>query len=136
MEWTIDYIKEDKIVCVKVSGRMDWEQHKKFAEEVFPFAIRNNSNKAFFDFWEMVPDFTVLQADDLPKLLKSFGIGPGFKIASLHDEATLRADEKRIHFLENVFSLSSIQLKHFFDKNEAMTWLKLPDQPKPTKSKP
>ena len=135
MEWTIDYLKEDKIVCVKVSGRMDWEQHKKFAAEVFPFAIKNSSTRVFIDFRKMVPKLTVLQIDDLPRLLKDMGVSPEFKIATLHYETSFHTNEQEHRFLDNVVSLNSLQIRPFSDKDEAMAWLKQADPPTSPKSK-
>jgi hypothetical protein len=123
MEWTIDYLEKDKIVCVRASGVMSWEEHKQFAEEVFPFAIKHNSHKVFIDFREMVPDFTVLQIDDLPKLLKGIGLGPDFKIAALYDESSPHKDEFK--FFKNTSFLESIKVQYFSEKDEALTWLKL-----------
>jgi hypothetical protein len=124
MEWTFDYLEKDKIVCVKTSGLMDWEQHKKFAEELFPFAIKNDSHKVFIDFRDMVPDLSILQIDDLPKLLNDIGSGPILKVAALYDESSPYSHDNRFEFLKSVLSLRSIKVKHFFDKDEAMAWLK------------
>ena len=123
MEWTIDYLEKDKIVCVKTSGLMTWEEHKRFAEEVFPFAIKHNSHKVFIDFREMVPDFTVLQIDDLPKMLKGIGLGPDFRIAALYDESSPHSSEFK--FFKNTSFLESIKVQYFSDKDEALAWLKL-----------
>jgi len=123
MEWTIDYLEKDKIVCVKTSGLMDWEQHKKFAEEVFPFAIKNGSHKVFIDFRDMVPDFDILQIDDLPRLLKEIGVGPGFKIAGVYDETSPHSSEFK--FFKNTSYIESIEVHYFSEKDEALAWLKL-----------
>jgi len=122
MEWTIDYQEKDEIVCVKTSGLMDWDQHKKFCEEVFPFAIKHGSHKVFIDFRDMVPNFTVLQIDDLPKLLKEVGVGPEFKIAGLYDESSSHSNE--FEFFKNASFLESIKVQYFSEKNEAIAWLK------------
>ncbi len=123
MEWTIDYLKEDKIVCVKTAGLMDWEQHKKFALEVFPFAIKNGSHKMFIDFREMVPEFSLLQIDDLPNLLNEIGVGPEFKIAAVYDESSSHSGEFK--FFKNTSYLASIQVQYFHSEDEALAWLKL-----------
>jgi hypothetical protein len=123
MKWTIDYLEKDKIVCVKTSGLMDWDQHKKFCEEVFPFAIRHGSHKVFIDFRDMVPKFTVLQIDDLPKLLKEVGVGPEFRIAGLYDESSPHSSE--FTFFKNASFLESIKVQYFTEKDEAIAWLKL-----------
>ena len=40
MKWTIEYLEKDGIVAANINGIMDWEQHKKFAEELYPFATQ------------------------------------------------------------------------------------------------
>ena len=40
MEWDIDYMKKDGVVSAKISGIMDWDQHKKFAEDMVSFAVK------------------------------------------------------------------------------------------------
>ena len=85
MEWKIDYLEEDGIVAAKVTGVMAWEQHKKFAEELYPFAHKHGSHRILIDFLEMTPKFTILQVDDLPGLLKGLGVGHRDRIAALHN---------------------------------------------------
>ena len=38
MKWTIEYLEKDRIVAAKLNGIMDWEEHRKFAEEIYPLA--------------------------------------------------------------------------------------------------
>jgi hypothetical protein len=123
MEWTIEYLEKEKIVCVKTSGPMDWEEHKRFCEEVFPFAIKLGSHKVFIDFREMVPDFTILQIDDLPKLLKEVGVGPEFRIAGVYDKSSPHSSE--FSFFRNTSYLESVKVRYFDEKDEAIAWLKL-----------
>jgi hypothetical protein len=115
MEWTFDCLEKDKIVCAKTSGLMDWEQHKKFAEELFSFAIKNDSHKVLVDFRDMVPDLSILQIDDLPKLLSDIGSGSRLKVAALYDESSPYSHENRFEFVKSVLALRSIKVQHFFD---------------------
>jgi hypothetical protein len=122
MEWKIEYREKDRIVFAKITGVMDWESHKKFATEVFPFAAKHNCHKVLIDFRKMTPSFTILQIDELPRLLREVGVAPGWRIAGLHDPKSPKSDE--FDFFRNVAFLMSIQVKHFADKNEAIAWLK------------
>jgi len=122
MEWSINYLEKDGIVFAKLSGNMNWESHKKFAEEVFPFAAGRNCRKVLIDFREMTSTLTILQVDDMPKVLKDLGVGPGWKLAGLHDPKSPKSDE--FEFFKNAAFLSSIQVRHFADKDEAIAWLK------------
>jgi hypothetical protein len=122
MEWTIDYLEEGGIVFAKVIGLMDWEQHKKFAAEAFSFAREKGSHRILIDFRNMVPKFSILQIDDLPKLLKEFGVGPEDKIAAVHDPTSPKSGE--FTFFKNVATIMSLQVQQFADKDEAIAWLK------------
>jgi hypothetical protein len=122
MDWTIDYLEKDHIVRVKASGVMDWDEHKRFAEELYPFAKEHGVLKILIDFRQMQPKFTVLQIDDLPDMLRNVGVGPEFKIASVYDPASPHSHEFK--FFNNVATLLHIRVQQFVDPDEALTWLK------------
>lgn len=122
MDWSIDYQEKDGIVFAKISGDMDWEGHKKFAGEVFPFAQKHNCRKVLIDFRDMKSNLTILQVDDMPKMLKDLGVGPEWKLAGLHDPKSPKSSE--FDFFKNSAFLSSIQVRHFANKADAIAWLK------------
>ncbi|MGD0551280.1 MAG: hypothetical protein ABSB25_01375 [Sedimentisphaerales bacterium] len=122
MKWTIEYLEKDGIVAAKINGIMDWEEHRKFAEELYPFARKKGSNRIVIDFREMIPDFTVLQIDDLPKMLKELGVGPDLRIAAVHDLSSPKSNE--FTFFKNVATITSLHVEQFSDRNEAIAWLK------------
>ena len=122
MKWTIEYLEEDGIVYSKLSGVMDWEQHRKWFTEAFEVARKHGSHKYLNDFLEMVPRFTVLQIDDLPKQLIEIGAGPEDRMAALHDPSAPHHSENV--FLKNVASLKSITVRYFTSRDEAIAWLK------------
>ena len=121
MEWKIDYLEEEGIVTAKVTGVMDWGQHRKFAEEVFPFAKEHGSHKVLIDFLEMTPNFTIHQIDDLPNMLAEAGVGREFKIAAVYDPTSAHSSEFR--FFKDVAKLMSIKVMYFSSVDEAMEWL-------------
>ena len=122
MKWTIEYLEKDRIIAAKINGIMDWEEHRKFAEELYPFARKKGSNRIVIDFREMIPDFTVLQIDDLPKMLKELGVGPDLRIAAVHDLSSPKSNE--FTFFKNVATITSLHVEQFSDRNEAIAWLK------------
>jgi hypothetical protein len=122
MEWTIDYLEKERIVRAKTSGVMDWDEHKRFAEELYPLAKELGVHKILIDFRQMQPKFSILQIDDLPNMLREMGVGPGLKIASIYDPASPHAHEFK--FFNNVATLLSIRVKQFADPDDALTWLK------------
>jgi len=122
MEWKIEYWEKDKIVFACLTGDMDWVSHKQFAEEVFPFAIKKKARRVLIDFRDVTAALTILQIDDLPKILTELGVGPDFRIAALHDPKSPQKNE--FDFFRNTASLMSIQVRHFASKDEAVEWLK------------
>jgi hypothetical protein len=122
MKWTIEYLEKDGIVAARINGKMDWEEHRKFAEELYPLAHKKRSNRILIDFREMVPDFTVLQIDDMPKMLKELGVGPDLRIAAIYDPSSPKSGE--FTFFKNVATIMSLQVEQFSGRNEAIAWLK------------
>jgi hypothetical protein len=122
MKWTIEYLEKEKIVAAKINGIMDWEEHKKFAEELFPLARQKGIHRILIDFREMIPDFTVLQIDDLPGMLEDIGVGSDLRIAAIHDPSSPKANE--FTFFRNVATIMSLQVEQFSDREEALKWLK------------
>ncbi len=122
MEWKIEYLEEEGVVFSKVSGVMDWDQHRKWCEEAFSVARKHNSHKMLNDLWDMVPNFTILQIDDLPKVLAEAGAVPGHRIAAIYDPTSPHSSEFK--FFRDVSVLMSIKVKYFTDAEEALAWLK------------
>jgi hypothetical protein len=122
MEWTTDYREKDKIVCVKTSGLMDWGHHKKFCEELFPFARRHGSHRFLVDHQDIKVTFSLLQLDDLPKLLKEVGLEPEDKIAVLYNPSW--NNNSNFSFFKNLTIIGSLQLQFFTDNDVAIAWLK------------
>lgn len=122
MDWTIDYLEEERIVSVKASGIMDWNEHKRFAEELYPSAKEHGMHKILIDFRQMQPKFTILQIDDLPRMLTEVGVGPEFKIASVYDPVSPHSHEFK--FFNDVATFLSIRVRQFDNPEDAIAWLK------------
>jgi hypothetical protein len=122
MKWTIEYLEKDGIVAAKITGVMNWEEHRKFAEELYPLASKKGCNRILIDFWEMTPDFTVLQIDDLPKTLKELGVGPDMKIAAIFNPSSPKTNDHT--FFKNVATIISLRVELFAGRDEAIAWLK------------
>lgn len=122
MDLTIDYLEEDAIVLVKVTGVMDFEEHKRYAEETFSFVKKYNSHKVLTNMLDMIPRFTVLEIDDMPKILIDCGAKPEHKYAVLHNPPP--PHDKEFAFFRNTASLKSLQIKQFTDIDKAYAWLK------------
>ncbi len=122
MDLTINYLKKDAIVLVKLSGIMDFEQHKRFAQETFSFARKHKSHKIFVSMLDVIPQLTVLEIDDMPKTLLECGAGPEHRIAALHNPPP--PHDKGFAFFKNAAFLKSLQIRQFTSEDEAFAWLK------------
>jgi hypothetical protein len=123
MDWTIDYLEEGGIVHVKMSGLVTWDENKKMDEEVFSFARSKGAHKYLLEHPQIEHNLSLLQIDDLPKLLKEFGLGTEDKLAVLVNPFSPYS--KDLKFFENVSRLASLQVRHFVDFENAVCWLKL-----------
>ena len=122
MNWTIDYLKEDGIVHAKMSGMVTWEESKKMNEEVFSFARSKGAHRCLLEHPQIEHNLSLLQIDDLPKLLKELGLGTEDKLAVLVNASS--SCGKACRFFENVSRLASLQVRHFTDFEKALNWLK------------
>ncbi len=122
MKWTIEYLEKERIAAAKINGIMDWEEHRKFAEELYPTARKKGYHRILIDFREMIPDFTVLQIDDLPKMLTELGVTSELRIAAIHDPSSPKANEHV--FFKNVATIMNLHVEQFDNREDAVKWLK------------
>lgn len=122
MDLAIEYLEEDAIVLVKVTGIMDFEEHKRYAKETFSSLEKHNSHKVLVNMLDMIPRFTVLEIDDMPNTLIECGAKPEYKFAVLHDPPP--PYDRGFAFFRNAASLKSIKIQPFTKMDEAYTWLK------------
>lgn len=122
MDLTVDYLEEDAIVYVKVTGIMDFEEHRRFAEETSSFVKKYNSHKIFVNMIDMIPRLTVLEIDEMPNTLIEYGVKPEHKIAALHNPPP--PYDKGFTFFRNSALLKSLKIEQFTSKDEAYAWLK------------
>jgi len=123
MEWTIDYLEKDGIVYMKTSGPADWDQNKKMSETALALGRKNGSHRFFVDHRKLEHGLSILQVDDLPKMLKQIGVTSQDKVAIVFDPASPISNTFK--FFRDASFLASLQLQIFTDKNEAIAWLKL-----------
>jgi hypothetical protein len=122
MDWTIDYLKKDGIVHAKISGIITWDESKKMNEEVFSFARSNDAHRFLLEHPLFEHNLSLLQIDDLPKLLKEVGLAAEDKLAVLVSPSSPHSRE--LKFLEDVSRLASLQVRFFTDFEKAVSWLK------------
>ena len=122
LKWQIDFDQERQIIPVKTRGLISWEDKKKFIEEMFAAGRKNNVNAFLVDQKETRFVLSVLEIDRLASMLKEIGFGPDNKLAILINHDSSKGD--LFKFLQNVCSLSSMQIQVFNDTEKATAWLK------------
>jgi hypothetical protein len=118
----VEYLEEDAIVLVKVSGIMDFEEHRRLCEETFSAGRNYNAHKFLISMLEVIPKLTVLEIDDMPKTLIECGAKPEYKIAALHNLPP--PYDRGFEFFRNSASLKSIKIRQFTNEDKALAWLK------------
>jgi predicted RNA binding protein YcfA (HicA-like mRNA interferase family) len=130
MDWSIDYLENDGIVCIKTTGLADWDQNMEMCKEGLAVGRRNGSHRFLVDQRGIESVLTILQVDDLPGMLKQIGVTAGDKIAVVFDRTTPMSNT--FAFFKNASFLESLKVELFTDPDKAIAWLKsdLPDEPK------
>lgn len=124
MDWTIDYLKEDGIVYAKMSGIVNWDEHKKMEEEVFSFARSKGAHRYLLEHPQIEHNLSISQINDLPNLFKELGLETEDKLAVLVNQSSAYAYLEELKFFEKVSHLSSLQCRYFTDFETAVNWLK------------
>ena len=128
MEWTINRLEKDNIICMKTLGPADWDQNKKMCEEAFSLAQKHGSHRFIVDHRKLEHGLSILQIDDIPEMLKQIGVTPQDKVAMLFDPASPISDA--VKFFRDAAFLASLQLRIFSDKDKAIAWLKAENEEK------
>jgi hypothetical protein len=123
MKWQIIYAEEHGFVHVKTSGPINWADKKTLSKEAFDAGREKNVNAFLIDQKESPFRLSVLEIDQLPKMFRDIGFKPSDKVAILVNPDSI--DKSVLRFIENVFSLSCLQIQIFADSDEANRWLKV-----------
>lgn len=122
MNWKIDHIEKGNIVLVKLLGPVDLEQTKQICMEVISAAEENRSRRCLFDHRGVEIILPVLDIDEIPDALRTFGVNFTGKTAILLDPSPQKSG--RFKFLKGVLAKAWIHLEFFIDENEALAWLR------------
>jgi len=121
MEWTIEYLKEDGIVCVKTYGRISWDENKQMSEEALAVGRKNGVRKFLVDHRQMEHGLSILQVDKLPEMFKQIGVTAEDKVAILFDAASPMS--RTFAFFRDTAFIESLRFGVFNDPAEATEWL-------------
>ena len=122
MKWTIEYLEKDGIVRIKTFGPADWDQHKRMSEEALALGRKNGSHRFLADHRKLEHGLSILQVDDIPKMLKEIGVTSEDKVAIVFNPAS--PINNAVKFFRDAAFLASLQLLIFSNENKAIEWLK------------
>jgi hypothetical protein len=122
MKWTIEYLEKDGIVRIKTFGPADWDQHRRMSEEALALGRKNGSHRFLADHRKLEHGLSILQVDDIPKMLKEIGVTSEDKVAIVFNPAS--PINNAVKFFRDAAFLASLQLLIFSDENKAIEWLK------------
>ena len=122
MKWEIDYIEDYGIVKAKTSGQIEWSDKIKLSEEMLATGRQKNANAFLVDQKETTFGLSVLEVDRLPETFRNIGFSNTDKIAILVNPES--PNSNLFKFLQNVFTINSLQIRVFTAPDEATAWLK------------
>jgi uracil phosphoribosyltransferase len=99
------------------------ESAKQLCIEAMSSAIEHNSHKYLLDHRDVETTMPVLDLEKVPRIMKEVGVDPEGKMVVLVDPSS--PNNNLFTFVKNVLNLASVQIKIFYDKDEALTWLRL-----------
>ncbi len=123
IKWKIEYIEGHRIIQAKTSGRLSRGDIKRLIEEILAEGRQKNVNAFLLDQRETTLGLSVLEIDRLPEMLSEIGFGPGDKAAVLVNPDSFK--NTLLKFLQDVLSLSSLQIRVVSDFEKATAWLEM-----------
>jgi hypothetical protein len=122
LDISTNYLEKDAIVVVKLSGIMDFDEHRRLCEETFSAGRKYNAHKFLISMLDVIPKLTVLEIDDMPRTLIECGAKPEHRIAALHNPPP--PHDRGFVFFRNGASNKSVTIKQFTNEDEALAWLR------------
>jgi hypothetical protein len=122
MDWSIDYLEEDGIVSMKTSGPADLEQNVSMSKEALALGRKKGVNRFLVDHRKIEHGLSVLQVDNLPRMLKQIGVTADDKVAIVFDPSPQMSNA--FSFFRDVSFLEGLAVRIFTNPKEATEWLK------------
>lgn len=121
MEWVIEYLEDDGIVYGKTSGVLDVESLLQYNREMITTGRKHGSHKLLTDLRDTTGEFTILEIDDMPKVMAELGITPEDKNAVIYNPANV--EQRGISFFKDLAKINSLRYGFFRDRQKAIDWL-------------
>jgi hypothetical protein len=126
MNYSVDHLYDENIICINVIGRMNFHGAAKYSKEAIILARKNNCNKFIFDhryttFHGSVSNFHTSEDE-----LQQFGFKNTDQIAIVVQKQKKNSNLQIAPIRNNSWSI----LKYFSngDKTEAISWLAQSDK--------
>lgn len=122
MDWSVYYLEQDGLVFAKTTGLINWDKNKRLSEDALSMGRKYGSSRFLIDHRDGTLNLSILEIDGIPRMFKEMGLCPSDKMAILYNADSPHSSE--FVFFQNVSLLSSLQVKVFIDKEQALDWLK------------
>lgn len=123
MPFTIAYNKEESIIEVKITGKLDHEILKDFSAELTMVVKENNCYRMITDYREALLDFSTLDIFKMPQFLSDVATTSGLELYKLKRALVTSEHWKDFSFYETVSVNRGYNTKVFKDVDEARQWL-------------
>ena len=118
----MNYLEEEGIVFAEILSPLSLESTKQFCIELDAEARKHGAHKYLVDHRGVDVVMSVLEIDKIPAMLREIEADFGGRTAILLDSSAPKGN--LFHFLKNLLHLASMRFELFFDKDEAIAWLK------------
>ena len=119
MSYIINYLKDKKIVQVKIQGRLNFRMAQQYSKEAIKIAREYNCKKFLINHTKTLPETGIYKIHTDGDALEQFGFKSSDKIAIV-----ILSDENDSHFFEKTDSnVKWSNFKYFKTKEKAVHWL-------------
>ncbi len=118
MKYKIEYNSDKKYVTANIEGDIELEPLKQFISDTADFLKRHDCHRVLHDFRSASVNMTIIEIDEVPKLVTHFGINDSFKRALVISD-----DFKKYNFFESTSRSKRQNVKIFTSYSEAKQWL-------------
>jgi len=121
MRYEIKYNSDFSYVEVISIGEFSIDDYQLQIEEVAQFGRKNNTFLFLIDNVQLVNTASITDIYKIPKFYKDSAPEIELKVAALFPESSRRKES--ISFYENICVNQGLNVKTFFDRTEALSWL-------------
>ncbi|MBL8051490.1 MAG: hypothetical protein JNM46_09740 [Anaerolineales bacterium] len=118
MEWTIEYIAEQQLICIKTKGILTRESANAMLKDVVQAMEIHACQKQLVDHRDTTFSLSVLEYYERPDVNREIGMSYTWKIAMVFKELN-----ENTRFMETVFRNRGYNFHQFDDIEKAREWV-------------